>query len=47
MIEAPLRLVFSGPGLGITLVTALAFGRAAGRIPARKATRVSTPEALT
>ena len=43
---AALRYVFSGEGFAITLVTTLIFGWLASRIPARRAIRVSTRDAL-
>jgi ABC-type lipoprotein release transport system permease subunit len=42
-----LRLAFSFNGLWITLAATLVFGWLASRIPARKAIKVSTREALT
>jgi ABC-type lipoprotein release transport system permease subunit len=41
-----LRFAFSNTGFVITLVTTLAFGWLASRIPARKAVNVPTREAL-
>jgi putative ABC transport system permease protein len=46
ILDAPLRLVFSHPGFVITLIATIAFGWLASRIPARKAVKVSTREAL-
>lgn len=43
---AALRYVFSVEGFAITLVTTLVFGWLASRIPAHRAVRVSTREAL-
>ena len=43
---ALLRFAFSPHGFWITLVTTIIFGWLASRIPARKAIRVSTREAL-
>jgi len=43
---ALLRFAFSANGFWITLVTTIAFGWLASRIPARRAIEVSTREAL-
>jgi putative ABC transport system permease protein len=43
---AGLRYVFSGEGFAITLATTLIFGWLASRIPARRATRMPTRDAL-
>ncbi|HEY6871506.1 MAG TPA: hypothetical protein VI298_02135 [Geobacteraceae bacterium] len=46
MLEVALHYSFSRPGFVITLVVTLIFGWLSSRIPARKAIKVSTREAL-
>ncbi len=46
MLDAPLRFAFSHPGFVITIIATVIFGWVASRIPARKAIKVSTREAL-
>ena len=46
ILNSPLNFAFSNLGLGITFVVTLTFGWLASRIPAVKAIRVSTREAL-
>ena len=46
ILNYPLKFALSNPGLVITLAITLAFGWLASRIPAAKAIRVSTREAL-
>ncbi|MDA8098669.1 MAG: FtsX-like permease family protein [Nitrospiraceae bacterium] len=46
MLDLGLRYSFSGPGFAITLIATIGFGWLASRVPAQKAIKVSTREAL-